>query len=272
VSYNTVIPEIFVSKISFDDRGEVRNPLSMEFFKEKKMANALKKTEPNKLLMPKATAVWLIENTALTFAQIADFTDLTEIEVEALANEEIGRGLVGRNPVDHNELTKEELERCEKDPQASLKMSKSDLPAVKTRSKGPRYTPVSKRGDKPDAIAYILKHNPEITDAQITKLVGTTKPTINNVRDRTHPNISNIKPRHPADLGLCSYVEYETAVEKGLRAQGKDPETVKAQRLAEQQKKIEEENAPAEPQSQSGTGGFDFSNFLGDSMNINDDE
>ncbi|MAE50471.1 MAG: hypothetical protein CMH27_01535 [Micavibrio sp.] len=236
------------------------------------MANALKKTEPNKLLMPKATAVWLIENTALTFAQIADFTDLTEIEVEALANEEIGRGLVGRNPVDHNELTKEELERCEKDPQASLKMSKSDLPAVKTRSKGPRYTPVSKRGDKPDAIAYILKHNPEITDAQITKLVGTTKPTINNVRDRTHPNISNIKPRHPADLGLCSYVEYETAVEKGLRAQGKDPETVKAQRLAEQQKKIEEENAPAEPQSQSGTGGFDFSNFLGDSMNINDDE
>ena len=222
--------------------------------------------------MPKATAVWLIENTALTFAQIADFTDLTEIEVEALANEEIGRGLVGRNPVDHNELTKEELERCEKDPQASLKMSKSDLPAVKTRSKGPRYTPVSKRGDKPDAIAYILKHNPEITDAQITKLVGTTKPTINNVRDRTHPNISNIKPRHPADLGLCSYVEYETAVEKGLRAQGKDPETVKAQRLAEQQKKIEEENAPAEPQSQSGTGGFDFSNFLGDSMNINDDE
>ncbi len=236
------------------------------------MANALKKTEPNKLLMPKATAVWLIENTALTFAQIADFTDLTEIEVEALANEEIGRGLVGRNPVDHNELTKEELERCEKDPQASLKMSKSDLPAVKTRSKGPRYTPVSKRGDKPDAIAYILKHNPEITDAQITKLVGTTKPTINNVRDRTHPNISNIKPRHPADLGLCSYVEYETAVEKGLRAQGKDPETVKAQRLAEQQKKIEEETAPAEPQSQSGTGGFDFSNFLGDSMNINDDE
>lgn len=236
------------------------------------MANALKRTQENKLLMPKATAVWLIENTALTFGQIATFTDLTEIEVEALANEEIGRGLVGRNPVDHNELTKDELARCEADPSAELKLSKSDLPQVKTRSKGPRYTPVSKRGDKPDAIAYILKYNPEISDAQITKLVGTTKPTINNVRDRTHPSSSTIKPRHPADLGLCSYVEYEAAVEKGLRAQGKDPEAVKAERLAEQQKKIEEDNAITEPQSQSGTGGFDFSNFLGDSMNTKDDD
>lgn len=236
------------------------------------MANALKKTQENKLLMPKATAVWLIENTALTFGQIAIFTDLTEIEVEALANEEIGRGLVGRNPIDHNELTRDELARCEADPSAQLVQSKSDLPAVKSRSKGPRYTPVSKRGDKPDAIAYVLKFNPEISDAQITKLVGTTKPTINNVRDRTHPNSSNIKPRHPADLGLCSYVEYEAAVEKGLRAQGKDPEEVKAQRLAEQQKKIEDDNALNEPQSQSGTGGFDFSNFLGDSMNTSDDD
>lgn len=226
--------------------------------------SALKKKDAPKLLMPKATAVWLIENTGLTFKQIANFTDLTEIEVEALANEEIGRGLVGRNPVDHSEITKEELERCEADPHAELKMSKSELPSVKIRSKGPRYTPVSKRGDKPDAIAYILKHNPEISDAQICKLVGTTKPTINNIRDKTHANISNIKPRHPADLGLCSYTEFEAAVEKGLRAQGKDPEEVKAQRLAEAQAKVEESVQP-EPQSQSGTGGFDFSNFLGDS-------
>ena len=127
------------------------------------------------LLMPKATAVWLIENTALTFKQIANFTLLTEIEVEALANEEINIGLVGRNPVEHGELTKEELDRCIADPMADLQIRKSDLPAVKTRAKGPRYTPVSKRGDKPDAIAYIIKHNPEISDAQITKLVGTTK-------------------------------------------------------------------------------------------------
>ena len=218
------------------------------------------------LLMPKATAVWLIENTALSFRQIADFTALTEIEVEALANEEIGRGLVGRNPIENNELTQAELDRCQADPAARLVMSKSDLPQVKIRSKGPRYTPVSKRGDKPDAIAYILKHNPEITDAQIVKLVGTTKPTIANIRDRSHANIANIRPRHPADLGLCSYNEYETAVEKGLRAQGKDPEAVKAQRLAEAQ-------AAAAPEEDTSTGtGFDFSNFLGSSMSTNNND
>lgn len=229
------------------------------------MATAKKQQAPT-LLMPKATAVWLIENTALSFRQIADFTGLTEIEIEALANEEIGRGLVGRNPVENNELTQEELDRCQADPAATLVMSKSDLPQVKIRSKGPRYTPVSKRGDKPDAIAYILKHNPEISDAQIVKLVGTTKPTINNIRERTHSNMANIRPRHPADLGLCTYAEFETAVEKGLRAQGKDPEAVKAQRLAEAQ-------AAAAPEEDTSTGtGFDFSNFLGTGTNSSSSE
>lgn len=233
------------------------------------MAVALKHT--TKLLMPKATAVWLIENTVLTFSQIAIFTELTEIEVEALANEDIGRGLVGRNPFDHHELTRSELERCEKDPSGQLRISKSDLPQVKIRSKGPRYTPVSKRGDKPDAIAFILKHNPEISDAQICKLVGTTKPTIKNIRDKTHPNMSNLKPRHPADLGLCSYTEFESAVEKGLRAQGKDPEAVKAQRLADAQKSVEESQGDSQSSSGGRTGGFDFSNFLPDSSFGDDD-
>ena len=217
------------------------------------------------LLMPKATAVWLIENTILTFPQIADFTSMTSIEVEALANEDIGRGLVGRDPVEHKELTQEEIERCEADPNASLVMSKSDLPSVKTRSKGPRYTPVSKRGDKPDAIAYIIKHNPEISDAQICKLVGTTKPTIAAVRDRTHPNSSNLRPRHPAELGLCTYQEYEKAYEKGLKAAGKDPEAVKAERNAQIAKELEQQD-DSNTDASSG-GGFDFSNFLGDSVN-----
>lgn len=212
-----------------------------------------------KLLMPKATAVWLIENTALSFRQIAAFTELTEIEVEALANEDIGFGLVGRDPVDHGELSKEEIARCETDPDARLTLAKRDLPPVKNRAKGPRYTPVSKRGDKPDAIAYILKHNPEISDAQICKLVGTTKPTITAVRERTHPNASNLRPRHPAELGLCSYQEYEKAVDKGLRAAGKDPEAVKAERLAQSQERLRESD---ESSSSSGGGGFDFSNFL----------
>ena len=213
-----------------------------------------------KLLMPKATALWLIDNTTLTFTQIAEFTELTEIEIEALADGDIGRGLVGRNPVENKELTQEELDRAQADESVRMVLAKSDLPTAKLRSKGPRYTPVSKRGDKPDAIAYILKNNPEISDAQICKLVGTTKPTIANIRDRTHPNSSNLKPRHPADLGLCTYTEYEKAVEKGLKAQGKDPEAVKAERLAAQQAAAEEE-----AQSSSGsTGGFDFSNFLPD--------
>ncbi len=221
------------------------------------------------LLMPKAVSVWLIENTALTFKQIADFTNLTEIEVEALANEEIGKGLVGRNPIEHGELTKEEIERCELDPSASLKRAKRNLPPVKIRSKGPRYTPVSKRGDKPDAIAYILKHNPEISDTQICKLIGTTKPTIASIRDRSHPNMSNLRPRHPAELGLCTYQEFEIAYNKGLKAAGKDPETVKAQREAEQQQKSKSD----EQQNDAGSNtGFDFSNFMPDASNfINSD-
>ncbi|MBI1300090.1 MAG: DUF1013 domain-containing protein [Alphaproteobacteria bacterium] len=217
--------------------------------------------------MPKATSVWLIENTALTFRQIANFTNLTEIEVEALANEEIGRGLVGRDPVDHGELTKQELERCEADPAANLKMAKRDLPSAKARSKGPRYTPVSKRGDKPDAIAYILKNNAEISDAQICKLVGTTKPTIQSIRDRSHPNTPNLRPRHPAELGLCTYQEFEKAYEKGLKAAGKDPETIKAQREAEQQAVLEAKQNQEEDSKSSA--GFDFSNFLSSTMDTN---
>lgn len=213
------------------------------------------------LLMPKATAVWLIDNTTLTFGQIAEFTSMTEIEVEALADGDIGKGIVGRNPIDHKELTQDELDRCQGDASASLKVSKSALPPVKSRAKGPRYTPVSKRGDKPDAIAYILKHNPEITDAQIVKVVGTTKPTIEKVRDRSHPNTPNMRPRHPAELGLCSWAEYEKAVEKGLRAQGKDPEAIKAQRLAEQQAELEG-SQNQDDDDQGAAGGFDFSNFM----------
>lgn len=230
------------------------------------MAKASQQTV--QLLMPKATSVWMIENTALTFRQIAEFTGITEIEVEALANEEIGKGLVGRDPIDHGELTQSELDRCEADSTASLKVAKRDLPTAKARSKGPRYTPVSKRGDKPDAIAYILKNNAEISDAQICKLVGTTKPTINAIRDRSHPNTPNLRPRHPAELGLCSYQEFEAAYHKGLKAAGKDPETIKAQRDAEIQKAL------AEPQenesSQTSTDGFDFSNFMPDALSTSD--
>lgn len=219
--------------------------------------------DTNKPLLPKAAAVWLIDNSALTFEQIGDFTGLHSIEVQALADEEVGRGIVGKSPIDSCEVTKDEIARCEADPIARLVMSKSELPSVKIRSKGPRYTPVSKRGDKPDAIAYIQKHNPEVKDSQIVKLVGTTKPTIQAIRERTHASISNIKPRHPADLGLCTYVEYQKAVDKGLRAIGKDPETVAAEKEAAAVAAAAESAAAHAPSAENAFGaGFDFSNFM----------
>jgi hypothetical protein len=218
------------------------------------------------LLMPKASAVWLIDNTVLTFSQIANFTGLTEIEIEALANEDIGKGLVGRNPVEHKEITKEELDRCQADPTSHLQRCKNHLPQVKMRSKGPRYTPVSKRADKPNAIAFILKNYPDISDAQIVKLVGTTKPTIAAIRDRSHTSSSSLQPRHPADLGLCSYTEFEATYEKALRAAGKDPEKIKAQKDASQAKAFEEENERNKSE-QNNMAGFDFSNFLSGSSN-----
>lgn len=218
------------------------------------------------LLMPKATAVWLVENTPLTFEQIADFTGLHHIEVQAMADEEVGRGIVGRNPVEHNELTQDELDKATKsalegDGTYRMKMAKSDLPSVKTRAKGPRYTPVTKRQDKPDAIAYILKHHPEISDAQICKLVGTTKPTIQSIRDREHPNMPNIKARHPVDCGLCTYSDLDAASRKGLKAQGKTPEEITAhkEKIMQGQRDELKEEKPAS--------GFDFSNFLKTSSN-----
>lgn len=219
-----------------------------------------------KLLMPKATAIWFIDNTALDFEQIADFTGLHTIEVQALADEEVGRGIVGRDPVKNHELEPEELEKAKADSSYRMKVlrPRTDLPSVKVRAKGPKYTPVSKRSDKPDAIAWILKNHPEISEAQITKLVGTTKPTIQSVRDRTHPNSATIKPRHPAELGLCTYQELEKASDKGLRAQGKDPVAVKAERAAQQQAaaKPDMEQDTAPPSREGLFSGFDFSNFM----------
>lgn len=160
-------------------------------------------------LMPKATAVWLVENTALSFDQIAAFCGLHKLEVQAIADGEVAVGMVGLDPVANGQLTKEEIERCERDPAARLRLLQQDLPQPVPRSKGPRYTPVTKRGDKPDAISWLLKTHPELSDAQICRLIGTTKPTIQAVRDKTHWNAQNIKPRHPVQLGLCTQRELD---------------------------------------------------------------
>ncbi len=163
-------------------------------------------------LMPKATAVWLVENTALSFEQIADFCGLHPLEVQAIADGEVATGIVGLDPIANGQISKGELERCEADSDLRLKLNITDYPQPRQKPKGARYTPVSKRQDRPDAIAWLLKHHPELSDAQLSKLIGTTKPTIQSVRDKTHWNATNIKPRNPVTLGLCSELDLEKAV------------------------------------------------------------
>lgn len=164
------------------------------------------------LLMPKATAVWLVENTALSFGQIAEFCGLHSLEVQAIADEEVSIGMRGLDPIANGQLTQAEVDRCQADPSAHLVIAKPKIPEIENKRKGARYTPVSKRQDRPDGIAWLLKNYPEITDAQISKLLGTTKPTINSVRDKTHWNSPNIKPRNPSQLGLCGVAELEKAI------------------------------------------------------------
>jgi len=168
-------------------------------------------------LMPKATAVWLVENTSLTFEQIADFCELHPLEVQAIADGEVAVQMQGLDPVANGQTTTEAIERCQADPEARLKLSPQAIPQQFVRHKGPRYTPISKRQDKPDAIMYLLRSHPELSDAQISKLIGTTKPTIAAVRDRTHWNSVNIKPRHPVGLCLCTIEELDAAVARSLR-------------------------------------------------------
>jgi len=147
-------------------------------------------------LMPKATAVWLIEKTALTFTQIADFCGMHPLEVQAIADGEVAQGIVGYDPVANAQVTAEDIRRCEADPNARLKLLVGTLPTPK-RLRGARYTPVAKRNDRPDAIAFLLRNFPPLSEAQVGKLLGTTKDTIQKVRDRTHWNSANIKPRDP---------------------------------------------------------------------------
>jgi uncharacterized protein len=178
-------------------------------------------------LMPKATAVWLVENTSLTFDQIADFCGLHPLEVQAIADGEVAIQMQGLDPVANGQTTTEEIERAQADPDARLKLSEQAVPQQFVKHKGPRYTPISKRQDKPDAIMYLLRSHPELSDGQISKLIGTTKPTIAAVRDRTHWNSPNIKPRHPVGLGLCTMEELDRAVSRALRARGQpEPQEV----------------------------------------------
>ena len=168
-------------------------------------------------LMPKATAAWLVDNTALTFDQIAEFCGLHPLEVQALADGDVNFGIMGTSPILSGELTTEELARCEKNTNAKLKMSKTDLPKPRTRSKGPRYTPVTKRAEKPGAVLFLIKKYPELADVQVARLVGSTKPTVDAIRNKTHASSSSLKPVDPISIGLCTKDELDKAIQKAQR-------------------------------------------------------
>ena len=173
------------------------------------------------LLMPKATAVWLVDNTTLTFDQIAKLCQLHSLEVQAIADGEVSSGIIGLDPISNGQLTREEIVRCEGDPTAEVELIKPYIPVPEAKPKGARYTPISKRNDKPDAIAWLLKNQEDLSDAQIGRLVGTTKPTINAVRDRTHWNSSNLRPRHPVELGLCTRTDIDAEIAKARKRTAK---------------------------------------------------
>jgi hypothetical protein len=179
----------------------------------------------DKPLMPKATAVWLIDNTSLTFDQIADFCGMHPLEVKGIADEDVAKGIKGIDPIAAGQLTREQIEEAEKDPEMRLKMApaKYKMPHIKAK-KTPRYTPVSKRQDKPDAIYWLLRNHPELTDTDIIKLIGTTKATIAKIRDRGHWNSPNIKAVDPVTLGLCTQIELDMAVS---RAANRKPRVAK---------------------------------------------
>ncbi|HEX3810734.1 MAG TPA: cell cycle transcriptional regulator TrcR [Rhizomicrobium sp.] len=234
-----------------------------------------------KPLMPKATAVWLVDNTSLTFEQIADFCGLHPLEVKGIADEDVAKGIKGQDPVTSGQLTRDQIVEAEADPKKRLKMAppKHKMPAVKQK-KAPRYTPVSKRQDKPDAVYWIIRNHPEFTDADIVRLIGTTKATIQKIRERSHWNATNIKAVDPVTLGLCSQLELDLAVtranqkrERALKRAAKKGATLKpvSETTGEDQPAAEDavastEEAPAEDSQteESVSGEEDMSAATGD--------
>ncbi len=179
----------------------------------------------SEILMPKATAVWLVDNTSLSFGQIADFCGLHLLEVKGIADGEVARDIRGADPIANGQLTREELDKAEKNEDYRMKAQQSrHAELLKPQKKAPRYTPVSRRQDRPDAILWFVKHHPEVTDAQISKLLGTTKSTIEQVRSRQHWNSANIKPVDPVTLGLVGQIELDAAVKKAADAKRKQAE------------------------------------------------
>ena len=188
-------------------------------------------------LMPKATAIWLVDNTSLSFRQIGDFCGMHELEIKGIADGEVGIGIKGLNPITSGQLTKEEIEKCEKDEGETLHIIENEISEKTEQSKKKKkYTPLSKRQDRPDAVYWLIRNHPELKDSQVARLVGSTKNTIDAIRKRTHWNMNNIRPQDPIGLGLCRQIELDESLEKAersLKRAQKKKEKEERQRLAE---------------------------------------
>lgn len=225
----------------------------------------------NKPLMTKATAVWLVDNTTLSFKQIADFCGLHELEVQGIADGDVATGVKGFDPIANNQLTQAEIDKGEKDPLYKLKLKFNPAAVGEEKRRGPRYTPLSKRQDRPASILWLVKFHPELSDGQISKLVGTTKPTIQAIRDRSHWNISNIQPIDPVALGLCKQSELDAAVQKAatkLAAEGDVMSDDERRKLVSTEVSLSVEPEPKIPSSIAGLETFS----LGDDPRGEDDE
>jgi hypothetical protein len=176
-------------------------------------------------IMPKATAVWLVENTGLTFEQIGDFCGMHALEIQGIADGEVAVGIIGHDPVAAQQVTKEEIEKAEADSSYAMKLSPKAREHMNQKVKGARYTPVARRQDKPEAIAWLLKHHPYVPDSQIVKLIGTTKKTIESIRDRSHWNAQNLKGKDPVMLDLCTQTVLDQVVEKYRPARVEEDDT-----------------------------------------------
>lgn len=197
-------------------------------------------------LMPKATAVWLVDNTTLTFRQIAEFCGMHELEIAGVADGEVAIGIKGFDPIVNNQLTADDIKRCEGDPLGRLRLIRREK-APPPKRKAPRYTPVSKRQDRPAAIAWLVRYHPEMENSQIAKLVGSTKPTIETIRNRSHWNIANIQPVDPVALGLCRQVDLDAAVQKAASKKapsGAVPSVEDSMRLMSTEESLSTDRAP----------------------------
>ena len=183
-------------------------------------------------LMPRATAVWLVENTTITFKQIADFCNLHELEVKGIADGDVAKGIKAYNPILAGQLTREEIEASSKDTNRPLKLAKKLINIISKEKKRPKYTPISKRQNRPDTIYWLVKNYPNLSDGQISKIVGTTKNTISSIRNRTYWNFQNLSPRDPVALGLCSQADLQKAIDKANRKQ--EREEKKLEKLKDQ--------------------------------------